>query len=282
MISTLVKINPSQIVIGTANLNNNYGINCKSLNRKDFEKIIQVGLDLGIEEIDTAEDYNNSLILSDILKNNTTKLKINTKIKINLSNGVKKEFDLIQKKIENMTFTPNILFIHNQEFLTNRNDYFFFKDNLKKTYPEIKLGVSIYDKDILIKLLKLDENLIFQYPLNPLIEDYTQLTNTKLINYCRSIFLQGLLLQKINFGDNSILISIKKKFNSKLKDLKINKFDYLISYASIRSKSNKIVIGLDNIKQLKKIFSVDLIDINEINFNLSEIEKQNCDPRKWS
>ena len=58
-------INPERIVLGTANLNMNYGLNKQRLTKKKFYEVLQYSANCGIREIDTAEDYNNYSIIRD-------------------------------------------------------------------------------------------------------------------------------------------------------------------------------------------------------------------------
>lgn len=276
-------INPERIVLGTANLNMNYGLNNQRLTKKKFYEVLKYSSNCGIKEIDTAEDYNNSNIIKEIINKNSLKFNINTKLNINLKRISLNEFKNIQLKIEKMPFIPKIIFFHNQNFLTNINNYFLIKKKINQIFPKIKLGVSIYDKNNLKYISSIDDNLIIQYPLNPLIENLTDYTNKKLIHYTRSIFLQGLLLQNHKFKNkNLILNNIKNKFDTKLKKLNINKFDYLVNYAYQRSKFNKIIVGFENIQHIERILNVKLIEIDDIDFNLNNDEKLYCDPRNWT
>ena len=102
--------------------------------------------------------------------------------------------------------------------------------------------------------------------------------------HARSIFLQGLLLTKSKEIINRF--NKYKNFFNKLSILEkknhIPLYNLCISHVIAKSYVNKIVFGVANLKQLKKILNCKIRNLNT-KIQFPEIKKINLliDPRKW-
>ena len=126
-----------------------------------------------------------------------------------------------------------------------------------------------------------------QIPVNIVNKDFWSIkSNKKIIG--RSIFLQGILINSNLNLKNRIL----KDFNRKLFNLadkrKIDLYSLCLKYVLKKKEIDKLVIGFDNIEQLKKILKNKKGYLN-LNRNVklinSIISKKNyntiIDPRRW-
>ena len=183
--------------------------------------------------------------------------------------------------------------------LHDENDLNKFKQNyliqinkLKKLKIIKKFGVSIYNFSKLEKYI-LDKNIdVIQLPYNifdnRFLHRRIQLALKKrkktLEIHARSIFLQGLLLQNSKSKDLIIRknIDLFKKWDVFNKNNKNQKISNCINYVKSSIKIDKILIGIDSLKQLimfSKVFSKNK-NQTPIRFN-SKIKKNIIDPRKW-
>ena len=125
-----------------------------------------------------------------------------------------------------------------------------------------------------------------QIPFN-IIDKYPNNIKSKKTIIARSIFLQGLLINSKLKTKNFIL----KKFNERLMKLSIKNdmdiYSLCLNYVLKKNFINKIVVGFDDVDQLKKIlkFKKGNINTNHLKLINSLISKINYDiikdPRKW-
>jgi hypothetical protein len=110
-----------------------------------------------------------------------------------------------------------------------------------------------------------------------------KLYKKKIEIHVRSIFLQGLLLLNIN--------NIPKKFirwNYIFKRLddwqiknKINRYELCINYIIKFKKISKIIVGIDNFAQAKKLFKY-IKKRPKFNFpNIQSLDQNLINPSKW-
>ena len=110
---------------------------------------------------------------------------------------------------------------------------------------------------------------------------YDKLKNQGKEIHIRSIFLQGLLVNKSVY---------KKKYFRKWKNFFVDWFQFLeyenispIDYClsdSLRHHFDQIIIGINNFENLKEIINFKTVDKNKmINFNTADTKL--IDPRKW-
>jgi aryl-alcohol dehydrogenase-like predicted oxidoreductase len=259
-----------KIALGTANFGSQYGIlKNKSLSIATVGKLLSFAKKKNILTIDTAVNYIGS---EKILGNfDLSDFKIITKLPNppknfkNIENWINKEIEGSLKRLRIKKLYA--VLIHDSNLFVNPNIDSIMK-SLKKLQDKKlvqKIGISIYDLKILKKILKKYRCIkIVQVPLNlfnrQLITSgwIKKLNNMNIEVHIRSIFLQGLLLV-----DRKLIPKFFKSWMNKFKDLENwhikRKLDILttcIKFVSNNNLIHKIVIGVENLDQLKQIYKI--------------------------
>ena len=289
-------MNKKKIIIGTAQLNNVYGIikNQKKMNLKEFKKILYIMRKNKLHMFDTAENYNNLKILS---KNLNDKDKIITKFKFDKDkiydeNKVKK---FIVEILDNLNKNSIYgLLLHNPEVIKSKNFKIFFKllNKLKKNRIK-KIGFSCYKISEVKYILKHYDFHILQFPFN--IFDQRIIEDPRIINlikkkkielHIRSIFLQGLLLDKKSqqlpfFSNWSKLFN---KYNKYINWLGINSYSACLYFISQHNFYDKIIVGINNSKHLKELLRLLVYSKLKKHYNFVKFKSKNINliiPYLW-
>jgi aryl-alcohol dehydrogenase-like predicted oxidoreductase len=283
------KINlKKRLVIGSANFTQKYGADRTQIDYKEIKKILNIAKKNGIYKIDTAKIY---LKDKHIFKNIDKKFKFYTKM-IPDSKWVSLEF--CQKQLENhfKIFNTNkveTLLFHDIKILFTKNGKIIFKnlETLKKKKYFQKIGISIYDTNCLNYMISNYNFDVVQCPYNILDRRilttgwYDKLKNLDKEIHIRSIFLQGLLVNKLVY-EKKYFRKWKKVFIDWfqfLEDKNILPIDYCLSDL-LNYDFDKIIIGINNSENLDKIMNFKTVDKNKmINFKTSDTNL--IDPRKW-
>ena len=212
---------------------------------------------------------------------NIKKKNIKKWVKLKVSNSLK---NLKIKKFE-------CLLLHNVDSLLSKNGNEIYKNikNMKRIGLTNKIGISIYDFNILDKILKKFKFDLIQAPFNILDQRLVttgwlkKLKKRKIKVYVRSIFLQGILLLKHNQLPEKL-----KKLNKNLiiweNWLKKNKFKPLqvcISFVLNQRQLDGIVVGYNNKNQLNQILKQKKMKSSFSIPNLNIRNRKLIDPRKW-
>ena len=280
----------SKFIIGTAQLDKNYGF--KKKNFSSLSKLL-ANNNFGI---DTSPEYLKS---DNFFKNlNNPKLKIVSKLPaIYLPfNAFKKKFkeqlDLIFKSVE-----PNkvdTILIHDPILPLDKNKWKVVHKKLnflKKNKKINKIGISVYSKKELNKILKVFIPDVVQFPLNIFNKSFGDkkylnfLKKKKIELHARSIFLQGLLLLKKKYLPK-YFNNWKSHFDLWYKFLqreKIDPFDYCLNFVLSFKSIDKFVLGFDNDKQFKEFLNfINNYKSKKFKKNLFFIKDENLtDPRFW-
>ncbi len=284
----------SKIILGSAQLGGNYGITntSPSLDIIKIKEIISYAKSMGIDTIDTAISYES---ISNFHHLDLSGLKINTKLpKIPLqTNDIN---DWVQKKINLTLKNLNIskidcLFLHNPNQLLQKKGKLIIKslENLKQKKLINKIGVSIYDP------LQL-ENLSFIYNFD-VIQSPFNLLDRRLINsgwlkkahaerkevQVRSIFLQGLLLLSEDKLPREFFKwkNLWRKLDLFCDKRSISKLDLLLSFVKSFKEIDKIILGIDNLQQLKEI-DASLNKNIEYFPNIYSLDEELINPLNWT
>ena len=292
------------ICLGTAQFGMNYGITNKNgkIKSKEIREILEFANENNICYLDTAQSYGNAeqLLGKNLqFKNN---FKIITKFKpfdgkvwdsVSISK-IRDEFfrSLDKLKVDHL---DTILFHNSFDLRIDGKEYLY--DWLKEIKEEglvTRIGISIYkDKDL--KDIPLEIIQIVQLPLS--IYDQS-LLRSGLINklkkndisiHARSIFLQGILLQRSNFptflskemyAHHSKLIYFLDKNN-------ISLLDASLAFIKSFSQLEAFVVGISSKKELIEITN-SFLNLENKNMNFFEELKSfswsnqnDIDPRLW-
>ncbi len=288
----------SKITLGTVNFGMNYGLRKNKNNKiikKDAIKIIKKARKLGINSFDTASDYGGAeKILGEALgknKNNfiATKIYINTEKKLDLSEVLK----TINKSRKNLKKKKlDIIQIHNakKKILNNKKIKNFFL-NLKRKNITSKIGTTVYSEKEAITSINSGWINTVQVPYNLINQEmsrrvFKMARRRKVKIFTRSSLLKGVLTDRIVYLPKK-LKAIKQHTLKNLKKLNLTVHDLkflALKFAFSNKYASSIVLGVENINQLKEI-------INIINFKIPKklSNKLNCfhikakikDPRLW-
>jgi aryl-alcohol dehydrogenase-like predicted oxidoreductase len=278
-----------RFVIGSANFTQKYGADTIKINKNEIKKILELAKKNSIYKIDTAEGYLKDKIF---FKNIDKKFKFTSKI-IPDSKWISLEY--CQKKLEDhfKVFKNNkveTLLLHDIQILFKKNGPKIFKnlEVLKKKKYFKKIGLSIYDTqylDFIIPKFNID---VIQCPYNVLDKRiittgwYDKLKNQGKEIHVRSIFLQGLLVNKLVYKKRYFRKWDNFFFNwfQFLENKNISSIDYCLSDL-LKYDFDQIIVGINNSNNLKQIINFKTIDKNKMmNFKINDIKL--IDPRKWN
>lgn len=277
-----------KLIIGSANFMNNYGVNKYRVNNKEIKKIIHSAKKYNILKIDTADSY---LKNKSIYKNLNSKFKFTTKIIPDMRwrslEFCEKKFEKHSSKLYNNRI--DTFFLHDYRILLNKNGSKIYQniENLKKRKFFKKIGISIYDFSKLNYILYNYDLDVIQSPYNILDKRiiktgwYDRLKKKKIEIHIRSVFLQGLLIDKqIHLNK---YFKIWKKSISKwfifLKNNNISPLDYCLTDL-LKYDFDGIVIGINKSKNLKEIINFKKINKDKF-LNMETNDLRLIDPRKW-
>ena len=279
------------LVLGTAQFGQIYGVTNNSKNhdnKKELDEILSLFLDKGFNKLDTAQSYGNSEKMLGLI--GVDEFHITSKIKFpeNLSENKNRVIESIERSLENLRIDSlDCLLAHNSNFLkTNKNEAIDLINSLKKKNLIKQFGVSVYEPSDLIDTSLLE---VIQFPCNIFDQRFINLNNMndgKIIWQCRSIFLQGILLEPLN----RLPIYFKRYLNT-LKDFHTN-FPSLNERLSgcinfiMQQQFQEFLVGVSCTNDLKDIFSAmekfkenssNHNNFNEMSSELIEL----IDPRLW-
>ena len=285
----------NKIILGSANFDQIYGIKKNFIKKNEIKKLFNLALKNKIKTIDTSPLYNKSEKIIGLLNNN--RFKIISKIpkppknikRENIKKWLKQNVMISLKNLKIKKF--ECLLLHNANSLLCKNGDEIYKGirNMKINGFTSKIGVSIYDFNVLDKILKKFKFNLIQAPFNILDQRLVEkgwlkkLKKRKIEVHARSIFLQGILLLKHNQLPKK-LIKLSKKLMVWENWLKKNKFSSLqvcLSFVLNQRQLDGIVVGYNNTNQLNQILKLKQIKNNFSLPNLNIKDKKLIDPREW-
>ena len=253
-----------KIVIGTANFLRKYTYKKQAVEKREIIKILNFARLNKISSIDTAFEYDRFNTVTK--KINLNKFSISTKINFIKRDIYKKKFiqnyvEIVQKKVRffKIKKCENLL-IHNFDQLDSHDlkvlEPLFLRLKSKRLINNV--GVSVYDTRALKKIRNFNFVNLVQAPINLFDRRFTEkkilhfLKKRKIKLQARSIFLQGKLLdnlKKAPYKKNKIFRDYNYWLSEKNRQPMKTCLDYIRSETSI----NSMVVGINNIKQLKEI-----------------------------
>ena len=286
----------NRIILGSANFDQTYGIKRNFIRKSEIKKLLNLASKNGIKTIDTSPFYNNSEKIIGLL--NKGRFKIISKIpkipknieKKNIKKWVRKSVSISLKNLKVKKF--ECLLLQNIKSLQSKNGNEIYQSikNMKTNGLTKKIGISIYDFNLLDKILKKFKFDLVQAPLNILDRRLIQsgwlkkLKKKKIQVYVRSIFLQGVLLLKHDKLPKKLKQFKKnwKIWENWLKKNKLKPLQACLLFAFNQDQLDGIVMGCDNRTQLNQILKLNRIKSKSVMPNLSIKNKKLIDPRKWS
>jgi aryl-alcohol dehydrogenase-like predicted oxidoreductase len=281
----------SKICLGTAKIgitDYGYSKNDNSINVQDF---LYHAINTGVNCIDTSPRYGNSeTIIGDTIKLLQTKPQISTKIdrlvprsKNNpalMLNSVSSSLNRLNVKC------IDVCYLHQNEIDIISDKYihqgiFILKDkHLIK-----KIGTSVYSEEELKYTLDSGIYDWVQIPINILDTSfYNMIGDNKIKVAARSVFLQGILLDKksimSNISNNTDMIDLLETVEDLCKHYSISVQELSIAYLSSLNKIDKIIIGTTSIRNIKNNLKYINYKINHNLFDsVSEISRT---PKSWT
>ncbi len=282
-----------KLSIGTANFSKNYGrVSNSKISLSEIKKILLFSEKKKINFLDTALNYKNTGTLENFKIN---KWNIITKINCNISNK-KKYLINLKKKLNISNFYCVLIHLKNEkEILSKKNINFYnLLADLKKKEVIKKIGFSVYsplDVKLILKHFEID---LLQCPINifdtRLIDQdlLKKIKKKKVEIHARSVFLQGALLK--DFDDLPINFkpwkNIFKIWDDYVKNLNVSKLEACIGFVKQFKEIDKIIVGIENVKQLNQIYTAlnkkKKLNLKNINFKKDRNFIKLIDPRKWN
>ena len=285
-----------KIILGTAQLDQIYGINSKErIGNSEAKKILKFSKESGINYIDTAPVYGNSekIIGSSELQD----LKIISKLPViprNTKSVKKWVLNQVLESLSNLNKSSlDTLLLHDPKILLKKEGKIIYEamESLKKENKVKKIGISIYAPNILNQIIKKFDFEVVQAPLNIFDQRILErkyldlLCENNIQLHARSIFLQGLILREQNF---------EKKYFSRWKESflatkslaskhNLSILELCLSFIISKKEVDKFLIGVDSLSELKMIISFlkKGHEIKEDMKHLSCSEENLINPTKW-
>lgn len=285
-----------KLELGTVQFGLNYGVNNVSGRISDIEArtIIDYACENSILTLDTAMAYGQS---EEVLGNlDVSKFKVISKIgtveSANVEETVK---NMIQSSMEKLRVNKLYgLLLHRPDDLHSLygNELYETLRKLKKDGLIEKIGVSIYTPDELDLIVNKYEIDIVQAPFNVLDQRLVvqgwldRLSQNKIEIHVRSVFMQGLLLM----NQQSRPDKFKKwsnewdLWNNWLNRENLTALQGCLAYIKQFNQIDQIIVGVDNLNQLKAINEAFVKSYDHINFNgLPNVKDEELlNPSKWS
>jgi aryl-alcohol dehydrogenase-like predicted oxidoreductase len=288
------KKNNKNIIIGTAQLGENYGVanNNKNFNIKNRIEFLNFAYNNGFINYDTAYAYKNShKIIGEWLQEKHITPNIYTKLPLLNNSNFEKILSIFTASLKQLNVKRiEGLLLHNPNDW-HSNDIKPFVDYVLKNKLIKYFGLSVYSaNDIFI-----DNNIkIIQAPGNIFNQEifYSDKLNEFNLNngeiHIRSIFIQGLLLMRPEDIPQK-LDALKKPLyyiHNFAKEIKIDVASLAILCVKKLMPNAKIVVGLDSIVQVQNLLNIDnntmidsdieeIIKFGKMNFN------RLWDPSNW-
>ena len=259
----------SKIILGTAQLNNNYShFRNRLINKENIYDLLSLSKDYGIKYLDTSLAYNNMKIIE--------KFKFFSKFNILLK--IKYKHFQSHKKY-NYYFKKFKLMLHS-------NDLEIFKKRIKEKNLKKIYGCSIYKPSQLEIFKDFRKIKIFQIPFNVLNSEFLvkknlkYITSNKIILHARSIFLQGILTNRELPRRFLKFKNIHKKWFNWIDRSNLNPISVCLNYSLNQKNIDKVVIGVNSSEQFKQIIQnlwIKKVDIpqyfSKVNKNFSNIDR---------
>jgi len=288
----------SKIALGTVQFGIDYGINSTEgqVQPNQVERILRYARSKGINLLDTAPAYGSSeKVLGQIGTENfkvVTKTRHFDSLEINDSdvNLLNNDFYNSLKNLRQDSVYG--VLIHNADDLLKSGSEKIFKQlqKLKHAKKIVKIGVSVYDHSQLQTILDNFDVDLVQLPFNILDRRMVdsgmlaKLQEKDIEVHARSIFLQGLLLmseqnrpEKFNRWSG-----LWRIWHEWLNDNQLTALEATTRYAVSMPETSKVLVGVDNVDQLKDIVASSTRVLPKVPNELFTNDTDLLNPSNWS
>jgi len=291
--------NANKLILGTVQFGLDYGINNKTgkLKEDDIFLVLEEAYKLGITTLDTAEAYGNAHeVIARFHKQSNTRFNVISKFSSSVLDKYPKE---LNDRITHHCKELDVLALEGYMF----HSYIEFKNYISqdllilkkiKTLGLVnKIGVSVYTNIEIEDVLNYEEINLIQLPFNLfdnelLRKDILQKAKMKGVEiHTRSSFLQGLFFKDISDLKGN-LVNLEKDLNylnELILENKITKTSFTLNYPISKEYIDKVVIGIDNISQLRD--NIDVIKGFNSNSAFKQVDliniehKELLNPSNW-
>ena len=285
-----------KISLGSVQFGTNYGItNTKgktSIN--ELKKIITYANKSNIENIDTAAMYGSSEKNLGLV--GVSNFKIVTKIppiddnSDNIQQFILDNFMNSLKRLKMNSIRGVLLHDANNLLGVNGGKVYEALQFLKKSGLVSKIGISVYNPSQVEKVMENFDIDIVQGPVNIFDQRFissaliSKLSLKGIEFESRSVFLQGLALMDNKQLPNYFLkwINLFNSFKRILKELHISPIQACIAFSLSLKDIERVIIGIENLSQLKEILLASNIEIDTHIFQeLSCEDEMLINPSLW-
>ena len=284
-----------KLALGTAQFGLKYGLAnaANKVPRDMVEQLLKVASAFNITMLDTAIAYGDSEQVLGLY--NLAKFEIVSKLPAVPSNCLNIEEWVLEQTMFSLkrlkTDKLHDLLLHRPAQLLGTNGEKIYKSILKLKEQGMvdQIGVSVYGPDELSELIKRFDFDVIQAPMNIFDRrmEHTgmlkHLKKTGVTIHIRSAFLQGLLLMPsekipVYFAPWAPLI---KQYHQWLNQQSLSPLQACLSYLNQHSDIDKIIVGVDNIWQLKQIIAAIDTPITDIPDFLQSTDESLLNPSRW-
>ena len=283
-----------KVILGSANFGQEYGVanDVGQLPVGTVAAILRLAKTWNIKFIDTASGYGDAeRILGAHGGNDFQYIS-----KIGLLNNTSSESELIDcaeaacKRLN--VNSLDTLLLHRTDQILEGDGKAIVKnlDNLKLAGLVRKVGVSVYNAFELKQCMSIMNLDIVQLPFNVFNQRFAdqklikELNKNKIEVHARSLFLQGLLLQKseeIGSYFNPWLEKLEN-WRSICNEMNVSQYQLSLTYALSQIWIDKIVIGVDSPLQLKQILNLNFEEMDSEALRRLEVKDEELiNPSFW-
>ena len=292
-------MNNSKLSIGTVQFGMQYGVanNLKKTDVRHVVKILDTAHKEGINALDTAPIYGNSeVVLGEALCGQNW--NITTKIPPCEEDVVSASYlKTIKKSLCHSLLSLGVqivdgLLVHNCDdlFKPGGRDIFFELKKLQSLGLIKKIGVSVYTKDQILRVLDNFDIDLIQLPINILDQRLIHSGCLEKLNkkgveiHARSVFLQGLLLMPLNMIPDyfSPIIKNIKNFNEDANSLSMTALELALNYVVSIHEVDRVIVGVNTVQHIEDITSCKFKEITLKDFRGLSVKDPNfLNPSLW-
>lgn len=285
----------SRIALGTVQFGLSYGIANSSGKVPDAEaaRILDDAARLGIDTLDTAIAYGDSE--SVLGAAGVSRFRIVTKLPavpdncIDIEHWAREHMRQSLQRLRVDSVDAVLLHRPDQLLMSGGEQLYGALQNLKSSGLTRNIGVSIYaaqELDLLCRHFDLD---LVQAPFNILdsrllLSGWLDMLHQRGIElHTRSVFLQGLLLMPTDVRPAAFQRwqPIWSEWDRWLKEVGLTPLQACLRYILSFKKIDRVVVGIDNIEQLRQIVSVSDTDLPSLPCWPGNMDADLLNPANW-